>query len=272
MPLVPVVEKREDVPEGAREFYKQREDGKFVIDVDVEAHPQVDGLRKAVRAERERANTLAEKFKGVDVERWEKWKEVEDADWDAYQTWQQEQATNPPNGSGQSPEEIKAQAERFVAPVRKKLEQEKAQLEKALADERTTNAKIVADLRNDKSHTAMLTACTEAGVLSGAFEEITMLGMTIFKADEKGEVFGYDKNGDVLIGADGNPLKPKDWITSKSETKAHWWPRNSGGGAGGGTGRGLDGIRSKADFGGDDEKIGQWIKKHPGQYLNLPDK
>jgi DNA-binding transcriptional MerR regulator len=60
--LPAVVESVEDVPEGFRDAYVEQ-DGKYVLDADVEAHPATQSLRNAAKARREEREQLAREMK-----------------------------------------------------------------------------------------------------------------------------------------------------------------------------------------------------------------
>lgn len=71
MPLKAVVESLDVVPEGAREFYTEGQDGKFYLDAEeVDALPTVSGLRKKKDELLSNLNKLKEQFKDVDPEKY----------------------------------------------------------------------------------------------------------------------------------------------------------------------------------------------------------
>ena len=71
MALAAVLETLEGTPESLHQFYKKIDD-KFVLDADVESHPQVQGLRNAYKADHEKVKVLSsevKKFENVDPDR-----------------------------------------------------------------------------------------------------------------------------------------------------------------------------------------------------------
>lgn len=269
--LEPVLETLEGHPDYFKEIYVDIE-GKYVLNGKIEDHPKVANLKKAYTEDHKKVRTLNDemkKFSGIDLEHWAKVKDLEEDDLTAFSAWREEKEKA---GSGDklslTDEEFNKRTERLV----KKYETERSALDKQIAELKITNEKTAAELRNDRKRTALLNACTKAGILPGAVEDAMNLGMQVFQVNEEGYLYILDKDGNEALGADLHSLQPEEWLTSLAEKKAHWWPRSSGGGAGGGSGKDFGGIRSKADFNGDAEKIAAWISKHPGKYLDLPDK
>ena len=275
MPLAAILESLEGKPEYYKDIYVEVE-GKWVLDGDVENHPKATNLKATLDKERKAKKALEkehEKFTSVDLERWAKLKDLEEEDLVAFSAWREEKDQNP-NGHKTTATEDEFKQRLAVSTERliKKHEQERAALLKENADLKVNIDRTTAQLHERTIKTALLNACSKAGIWPNAVEEAVLLGQQVFRLNDEGEVVAVGKDGNELLGADLKPLQPEEWLASKSADKAHWWPRNSGGGAGGGNGKGFDGIRSKADFHGDVEKQAAWMSKHPGKYLELPDK
>ena len=272
MPLAAVLENLEGKPDYYKDIYVEI-DGKWVLDGDVENHPKATNLKATLDKERKAKKALEkehEKFTGVDLERWAKVKDLEEEELTAFHAWREERDKG--EGNGNKPPLTDEEFNKRVERLTKKWEAREAALLKENIDLKVNIDKTTAQLHERTIKTALLNACSKAGIWPNAVEEAVLLGQQVFRLNEDGEVVAMGKDGNEMLGADLKPLQPEEWLASKSTDKSHWWPRNSGGGAGGGNGKGFDGIRTKADFHGDVEKQAAWISKHPGKFLELPDK
>ena len=94
MALAAIVEDINSLPEATRAFYKQVDD-KFVLDADIESHPQVQGLRNAYKSDHERVKKLNDdlaRFKDVDPDRWVTLKDLNDDQIREFEKWKLEEA------------------------------------------------------------------------------------------------------------------------------------------------------------------------------------
>lgn len=70
MPTLPAVyDKLDAIPEPVREYYTEQ-DGKFVLNAEVETHPAVGGLKSALGKERDGRKKVEETYKGIDPARY----------------------------------------------------------------------------------------------------------------------------------------------------------------------------------------------------------
>lgn len=274
MALAAVVETLESVPEVLHSFYKEI-DGKFVLDADIESHPQVTGLRGAYRADHEQVGKLKvqlEKFKDIDLERWRKLQEVKDDDLMLLEKLRIDAETKSNNTSqGTGTFDLEAEIEKRLRPMKSAHQQEIEKREALLRSLENDKKRIEADMRRTRIETALASACAEAGVLPQAVEDIVYVGQRNFKVNDAGEVTAVDSSGVELFGTDGKPMRPREWIASRSAEKAHWFPLNMGGGANGGRFGGDSRPSRKSEFKDLKAKVA-FISKH-GQkaYEDLAD-
>lgn len=236
MALAAIVDSLENVPEAIRGFYKPVED-KFVLDADVESHPQVQGLRGAYRSDHELVTKLKGelgKFKDIDTDRWAKLKDVREEDLELLETLRNGKETQKHTNGASPTFDLEAEIEKRLAPVktahRTELEKREALLRAAEAE----REQIRADMKRTRIETSLMAACAEAGVLPTAVEDVVYLGQRYFKVNDTGDVVATDVSGVELFGTDGKPMRPREWIMTRGADKAHWFPLSNGGGAGGG--------------------------------------
>lgn len=74
MPLPPVVDSLDRVPESVREFYTEQ-DGTFVLDTDVDSHPKVSGLKSAFDKTKDELKGLKGRYKDIDPEEFQRLRE-----------------------------------------------------------------------------------------------------------------------------------------------------------------------------------------------------
>lgn len=269
MPLPSVLESLEGKPDYYKEIYAEVE-GKWVLDGDVENHPKAMNLKSTLDKERKArrdAEKEKEKFADVNLERWAKLKDLEEEELETFHQWREEKEKT---GGGTKPPVTDEEFEKRYERALKKHESERLALEKQVADLKIINEKTAVQMREDRKRTALLDACSGAGLLKEAVEDAMNLGMQVWQISPDGDLVIYDKEGNEQIGADLKPLQPLEWLMSKAQDKAHWWPRNSGGGAGGGNGTGYGKVTRKADLRNVEEQAA-FVKKHgKDAYLNLP--
>lgn len=73
----------------------------------------------------------------------------------------------------------------------------------------------------------------ESGVDLRAISEITMIAQNVFEADEKGKLVAKDSAGQVVYGADGEPMKVQEWLQRMKDTKPFFFKTSNGGGGSG---------------------------------------
>ena len=203
------------VPEALHSFYVKQADGSYVLDAEVEDHPNVRGMRSALdneREERRKAKEALEKFKDVDPEEYRglKGKEREMAE-----------------AKLLSEGKVKELVEMQVKELRATTEREK----KALQDELAKNHTQLNTLLIDN---AVQAAAAKLGVRPTALEDVSLRARATFKLQD-GKAVPFDAEGKPIFGKDG--LAPKgveEWMGDLATTAVHLFGDNKGGGAPGG--------------------------------------
>lgn len=228
MPLAAVVESLDGLPEAVRAFYVESE-GKFILDAEVEEHPRARNLKTALDKERKTRMTLEkaqERFKGIDVDRWEKIKDVDEEELEAFQQWKTK---------GTKDEDFDGQFQKKLAPMKKDWETRESNYKTKLEEQESRIAKLTYDLHSTKIENEAAKVASELGVRPEAVDDVQLHVKRAFSVNENGEIVALDAEGDVVTGKDGKPLTLKDWLAGKAATKAHWFLSSNGGGAGGGS-------------------------------------
>jgi hypothetical protein len=79
-------------------------------------------------------------------------------------------------------------------------------------------------------------AAKESGMLSSAFDDAVRLARESWTV-EKGIPVCRDADEKTIFGKDGTtPINQLEWLETLKESRPHWWPPSSGGGATGDTG------------------------------------
>lgn len=263
--LEPILESLEGQPEYFKEIYAEV-DGKYILNGKIEEHPKVASLKKAYTEDHKKVRALndeVKKFSGVDLERWAKIKDLDDESLAAFTAWREDKEKAAANGNGATAkpslpdEEFQQRVERLT----KKWEAREAALLKENTDLKGLIDKTTSQLHERTVRTALLNACSKAGILAGAVEDAMNMGMQVCRLNEEGDVVIVGKDGHEILGADLKPMGPEEWLASKAQEKAHWWPRNSGGGAGGGKNGDFSFYKTKTQFPNVAAKVA-YIQKH----------
>jgi len=240
------------VPEGLRDQYVQREDGKYVLQLeDADQHP--DLAAAAARAAEKQAEA---KFRDRNIAQAKeleaaqaRLKAFEGIDPAKYRELDQKEKALAASGVGRA-EDVAAIVARQVAEAQRPL------LEKIAQSEERERAKSQR-LAQKETEAALRDAAAKAGVADSAVPDFISRGMRIFKYEGDEERGGavVAKNGDDLIFSKknaGKPLSPEEWAKDLRGEAPHLFKPSSGGGAGGGTGNGAGGTR---EVGGDAKVI-----------------
>lgn len=253
LPAVVEKEKFDSIPEGARQFYTLVEDT-YIADFDVEAHPKVAGLRKAYKSDHEENKRLKDevsKFKDIDPDKWSALKDVTADDLAELNELRTEKAKQNSNGHQPSKEvDIESEFAKRLAPVKSQHQRELDAKEQLLAASRRDTEKLRDDMRREKIRNELTTACAAEGVIHGAVEEVVDWASRYFKINDDGAIVAHDGTGMEVFGTTGAPMRAREWVATRGPDKAHWFPINTGGGAGGGrfTGTGGMVVTKKSDL------------------------
>jgi hypothetical protein len=269
MALAAIVESLDAVPEPLREYYKEVE-GKFILDANVEEHPNTLGLRKALGTEREEKKKLAEKVKKVEAVDWEKWEALKDLELEELNTWKEEREKNA-NGKAKLPEEVEQVVIKRTEGMRKKYETQIDALSGDVKKKDQTIDTLRTELTKTKIETAIIAACGKMGVRSSAIEDVVNWGLKRFRINDDGLVVQVGPDGEELFDTDAmSPMTPEAALQQVASTKAHWFEPSGGGGAGGGGNKGgapTNRKRSEMSLAEQSEYISKYTKE---AYLKLP--
>jgi hypothetical protein len=208
--LAGVVESLDAVEEGYRGAYVEQ-DGKFVLDADIEGHPAVGALKRALDSERKIAKEALRKAQAAgdpaEIERLK-------AELDELK-----------GKSGGEPKPPDAEK------LRKKWEEENAPKFKALEDERD---KALGELRTLRLDDKVRDSALKAGVLPDDMDDVLLITKRYFTLD--------DQNRVVMLDEDGDPTgtTPEKWFTDVFKVKKPKYFKgtgNAGSGAKGSDGR-----------------------------------
>lgn len=243
MPVKPVLESLESVPEPIRDLYAER-DGKFVLDLDgappgfvpasefAEVKGKMVEFRDnniAVLKEREALQQKVDQYKDIDPDKYRaavaKLDELEQK-------------------GVKKADDIDA---RVLAAVREAVSPLQTQLEQFKSAEAEARSKLAR-----KELEGQLTAAgMKAGIQESAMEDYLQRGLRVFKLGEDGKVIA--KDGDTPLFSAANPSEPLsigEWAGRLSTQAPHLFKPSNGGGAHGGSG----GPAPKRTFDPDDPK------------------
>lgn len=226
MPLV--IDKLEDVPEGARAAYVEK-DGKFRLDVEIE---DTAGLKSALQKERDLAKAsakslkeLQEQFTGIDPVKVREMMQRLDNDGEAALI-----------AAGKIDEVVSRRTEKLQKELQKQVDAAHNEAQSA-AERANKFSQRVLD-----NHIRM--AATKAGLHVHAIDDALFRARSMFSLNDDGEAIQLGSDGTVVLGKDGKtPFSPAEWLEGMKETAPHWFPNGSSGGGGGKGGKGGAGAK-----------------------------
>lgn len=215
--LKQTVDKLDDVAEAYRGLYEATSDGKQFKLVEIEGLEDTKGLKSALEKERADREALEKKAK-----------DFEDVDLDEYRKFATMMANNKELAliKDGKVDELKALwSENLTKEHQKALKKVETDRDEKVKAALATASTYVAKVRDS----ALLSAAAEAGVHGGAFDDVLLLGRTVFEVDENGDVV-LMRDGKVVVGKDGkSPMSPLEWLEQVREKKPHWWPASGSG-------------------------------------------
>lgn len=228
MALKLVVDKLEDVAEGVRAMYVEK-DGKFHLDVD--GIEDTSGLKNALNAERlaakeakRIAKEIEERYAGIDPAKVREMMSKLDQDGEAALI-----------AAGKIDEVIAKRTEKFKTESQRRIDE-------------AANKAAAAEARAKKFEQRVLDnhirqAATKAGLHQHAIEDALFRARSMFSLSEDGAAIQLDSDGTPVLGKDGKtPFSPQEWLEGMKESAPHWFPASSSGsGAGGSKGTGGNG-------------------------------
>lgn len=214
MALKAILETLDGIPEALHAYYTPQ-DGKFVLDAEVDAHPSVTGLKNSLvhaREERRIAKELAAKYTGMDPAKYTEMLAHE-----------------------QQIQEGKLIAEGKMEEL---LELRTRALRESLAaetlKERTEKVSLQTQLDKLVIDNAVQTAAAKHGVKKSAVEDVLFRARAVFKAQNgaavafQGENPVYAKDGVTLLGID-------EWMSTLPAVASHLFEESKGTSAPGGS-------------------------------------
>jgi len=210
MGLKLIVDKLEDVPEALRDQYAATEDGKFRLGV--EGIEDTTGLKKALSTERKQREDFEKRLKafdGVDPEEARALHARLEGD-------EELQLMNSGNK-----EKLR---ERWLDKMRKDYEKKLADAATQIEGAKTVGTKWQSRVLDN----AVREAATKVGLHSYAVEDALSRGRAMFQLDDEGNAVQI-RDGSVVLGKDGTPYSPAEWLESMRETAPHWFPAAAAG-------------------------------------------
>lgn len=217
-------EKEDDVPEAHKELYTET-DGKWNLTGVTGMKTQVDVDRLTTSLEKERGVSRGLKAKMATWGDLDQEKVLADLD------ELKEARIRLEAGEGKIDEEkietlVTARVATQVSPIQRKLDAAEKlvgeQGEAIIGFEGANTVRTITD--------AVRKAGGGAKIIDSAMDDALMLGERVFEISEDGAVVTRDKMG-VTPGID-----PSTWFSEMQEKRSHWWPKSTGGGAGGSDG------------------------------------
>lgn len=226
MALKLVIDKLEDVAEGVRTMYVEK-DGKFHLDVD--GIEDTSGLKSALQKERDLAKASAkalkdmqEQFSGIDPAKVKEMMARLDND-------------------GEAKLIAEGKIDEVVAKRTEKLQKELQKQVDAAHGEAKTAAERAKKFEQRVLDNHIRQAAAKAGLHVNAVEDALFRGRSMFSLNDDGDAIQVSSDGTIVLGKDGKtPFSPAEWLEGMKETAPHWFPNGSSGGGGkggkGGTG------------------------------------
>jgi len=223
--LKPTYEKQEEIPEGYADLYTEK-GGKWELTgvEGIQTQANIDRLQTSLTKERTDHKETKEKlskFGSLDADQAQK-----DADEIAELKVSLETA-QAAAGEGKVDQEavdklVDAKVATMVTPLKRELDKAnetmKAQGDQIVGFELSNTNRTIAD--------SVRKAATELKVIPGALDDVLMLSERVFE-----NIDG------TIVTKDGVGVTPgitaDVWLTEMQDKRAHWWPVNQGGGAGG---------------------------------------
>lgn len=221
------------LPDPVKALYVEA-DGKFRLDVD--GVEDVTGLKSSLTASREdtrkakeEARKIAERYKGVDVERY-----------------------NEIMARLDNEDDQKAFKEGGIdSLVKRKLAKTEEGYKKAIDDLTKSKDTEIDGLKKKTSKYEVRvlgdhvrSAAAKAGMHATAMDDAVLHARNMFILDDEANAVMLDEDQKPVLGKGGKPYSVDEWIEEMKEKKPHWFPAgNTGSGAPGGD-RGAGGAKT----------------------------
>lgn len=254
MELELTLDSLEGLDESIQKLYQSGEDGKFRLQV--KGIEDTNGLKSALEKERSAKRdaetakrTLEDKYKNIDLEKYQSIMDKFSNDEDAKLI-----------AEGKIDDVVAKRTERMASEYEKKMQ--------AIIEERDSAVKRASVHESKVFENSIRQEATKSGIHSYAIDDAILRSKGIFKLGENGELQALDAEGNQIYGKDGKTgLSVAEWFLGQKEVAPHWFPSEGGAGVGGG-GKGSSSTkRSEMNA----TQVREFIQKN-GQdaYLQLP--
>ena len=246
--LKAIYDKKEDIPAEFLSLYSER-GGKWELTgvEGVKTQADIDRLTEANRKEKnDHAETKAKlrSFDGLDPEA----VRTSLAEVDELRI----RASKGDTSEEQLTKLVEARLAQKLGPVQRELDSTK----KALEAKDAENGTLKGTITKGTIERALRDAATTLKCVPAAIDDICMHAERVFEVASDGAVLIKDNAGYVP------GLKPHEWLGEMASKRAHWWPANEGGGAGGSKGGPGGGVNHWAEGSFNMTAQGQYIKEH----------
>lgn len=256
MELELTLDSLDGLDESIQKLYQKGEDGKFRLQV--KGIEDTNGLKSALEKERSAkrdAETakkiLEEKYKGVDLEKYQSIMDQFSNDEEAKLM-----------AEGRMNEVLNKRTERMT----KEYEKEK----QTIIDERDSAIKRAAAYEAKVFENSIRQEATKSGIHSYAIDDAILRSKGIFKLGENGELQALDAEGNQIYGKDGKTgLSVAEWFLGQKEAAPHWFPAVQGSGGGGEGGKGGSGNNPWKDGSWNMTEQGRIFKENPDRARDL---
>lgn len=215
-----VYDSEDDIPEGFRELYSER-NGKFEVTAiqGIRTQADVDRVNEGLRKEKN-----DHKESKAQLQSWISLGALEDVQAKLDRFPELEAAAEGKLDDAAIEElvqkRVKGAVSKHLAPLERQVE--------ALTSERDTLAEENLGFKHRevrrRVHDEIRTAAKAEKLLDSAVDDALLLGEREFEVDEDGNVFTNEASGSA-------GRKAKDWLSELRDKRAHWWPDSQGGGA-----------------------------------------
>ena len=226
-----------DIPEGFESLYTQNDEGVFnMTQVEgVTAKGKLDefrdnniSLKQQIEDRQNEVTDLESKFAGVDLEKWNQFKEQEAAIVERQRQIDDQELIDKGDVDTlieRRVQEVLAVKEKELGDMRGGHDETLTELYEQLENYETQFSSLVIDRE-------LASLSSDLGVAPSALEDVLTRGRATFKVEE-GRPVAYDNDGLKMYGADAiTPLSVGEWLDGLSDKAPHLFNKSQGTGAG----------------------------------------
>jgi len=219
--LAGVVDSLDAIDEPLRELYIKGDDGKYVLDADVEGHPAVGGLKSALTKERQDARELKRKLAAA----------VDPAEVERLRN-ELVEAQEAAQGKGPKPPDVDAI-------IKKRMQEYEEQTHKPVVAERD---RLAGELRTLQLDDRVRAAALKAGVFPEDVEDVLVITKKHFELGENKKIEVLDDEGDPT------GKTPEQWFVDVFKQRRPKFFVGSSASGSGARGNGTGGTGSLAEL------------------------